>query len=384
MKMEEKNNSLSPLNSVVKSNRMIESIYSLSAIEQKLILSLCSKISSNDNVFNDFKMTVNEFANFLGIDNSEYNFNRTVKKKCEDLASKTITINNGTQKKPDWLIFNWFNYIRYESGKGVVSMKFHEKLEPYLLNIQEAYTKYRLGYVMNFKCEHTFRIYELLKEYEKIGERTLPVEELKLMMFSEKGSTYSKYSHFKARVILPAIREINKYSDLEVELIAEEKEAKKVVGLVFSIRNTKKYKYPIDTYMEWEELNKKTKEEIQELFDNLFLKEYKINYPKIKTDLFVKEAILQTYQEIKEGEYDDKDIKSPLLYFRAVLIKKHAKMTGEEITNTMLSRYEIMQLHPEIMMKSPKKNILDEEEETENENFLEITEENEETSEIQE
>ena len=42
---------LSVDNQVVKSNKMIESIYHLTAVEQKLVLSLCSKISSNDNMF---------------------------------------------------------------------------------------------------------------------------------------------------------------------------------------------------------------------------------------------------------------------------------------------------------------------------------------------
>jgi plasmid replication initiation protein len=66
----------------------------------------------------------------------------------------------------------------------------------------------------------------LLKEYERIGERTLTVEEIKEYLMLESGK-YSKYNHFKTRVINKALEEINRFSDLKVELIKENKERKK-------------------------------------------------------------------------------------------------------------------------------------------------------------
>ena len=112
-------------------------------------------------------------------------------------------------------------------------MKFNNDLEPYLLSLQQQYTKYKLGYVVNFKSEYSFRIYELLKEYERIGERTLTVQEIKEYLMLDSNGTYSKYSHFKTRVILKSIAEINKYSDLKVELLKENKERKKGCGVGF-------------------------------------------------------------------------------------------------------------------------------------------------------
>lgn len=346
MEKENIEESLSVVNQVVKSNKMIESMYHLSAVEQKLILSLCSKIKNTDNVFNCFDLSVNEFANFMNIDNKDYELNRTLKKKCEELAAKTLTINKGTAKNPKLYIFNWFHHIQYEPGKGMISMQFHESLEPYLLNLQEKYTKYRLGYVMNFKYEHSFRIYELMKEYERIGERTLPLDELKNMLFTQKDNSYQKYSHFKARVINKALEEINKFSDLTVTLIKEEKQGKKVVGLVFEIRPNK-LKMPIDEWQEADEIRKLPKSDLQRLLKNIILKYYKIELKESSTDLFDKEAIAQLYIEIKNGEYEDKVIKTPIPYFKGVLIKKHAMMTGEEITKTQIAKHENLMIFEE-------------------------------------
>lgn len=95
---------LSLNNQVVKSNKIVQGKYKMSALEHKLVLTLCSKISSEDEMFNEFSMTANEFANFLGVDNKDYEFNRTLKKKCKDLNSKDIEINLRNKTKPGLVV----------------------------------------------------------------------------------------------------------------------------------------------------------------------------------------------------------------------------------------------------------------------------------------
>ena len=326
-------------NQVVKSNKMIQGKYKMSALEQKLVLTLCSKIKSDDDMFMEFTMTVNEFANFLGIDNKDYEFNRTLKRKCKILNNKDIEMNLGTKENPDWLFFHWFEYIRYIPGTATIKMKFSPVLEPYLLNLKETYTKYSLGYVINFKSEYSFRFYEIMKQYESIGERTITIEEIKDLLMIDKDK-YTKYSHLKAKVIQKAIEEINKYSDIKINLEKEEKEGKKVVGLVFSI-NKNDYRYPVDNWLEYEKYNKKTKEELQVILDNLILARYKIHLSNNSTDLFCKEAILELIMDLKNNEFENTNIKYPIPYFTSVLQEKEKKLTGKEITKTQLRRYEI-------------------------------------------
>ena len=142
-----------------------------------------------------------------------------------------------------------------------------------------------------------------MKQYETIGERTITIEEIKdlLMIDSDK---YTKYSHLKAKVIQKAIEEINRYSDIKVELQKEEKEGKKVVGLVFSI-NKSDYRYPVDNWLEFENYNKKTKEELQKILDSLIQARYKIHFDTNRTDLFCKEAILQLIMELKNNDFEN-------------------------------------------------------------------------------
>ena len=151
---------------------------------------------------------------------------------------------------------------------------------------------------------------------------------------------YTKYSHLKAKVIQKAIEEINKYSDIKINLEKEEKEGKKVVGLVFSI-NKNDYRYPVDNWLEYEKYNKKTKEELQAILDNLILARYKVHLSSNSTDLFCKEAILELIMELKSNEFENTNIKYPIPYFTSVLQEKEKKLTGKEITKTQLRRHEI-------------------------------------------
>lgn len=221
-------------------------------------------------------------------------------------------------------------------------MKFSPVLEPYLLNLKETYTKYRLGYVINFKSEYSFRLYEIMKQYEAIGERTLTIEEIRglLMIDSDK---YQKYNHLKVKVIQKAIDEINKYADIKINLEKEEKEGKKVIGLVFSI-NRNDYKYPIDNWLEYDSYSKKTKQELQKILNGLILARYKMQFDNIRTDLFCKEAIFQLIMELKSNDYENNNIKHPIPYFTKILQEKHKQFTGEEISNTDLRRYEMEQI----------------------------------------
>lgn len=100
-------------NQVVKSNTMIQGKYKMSALEHKLVLTLCSKVTSNSDMFTEFTMTADEFANFLGVENKDYEFNRTLKRKCKTLNTKDIEMNLRNKRKSGLVVFSlvWIHKI---------------------------------------------------------------------------------------------------------------------------------------------------------------------------------------------------------------------------------------------------------------------------------
>jgi len=83
------------------------------------------------------------------------------------------------------------------------------------------------------QSSYSIRIYELLKQYQKLSMREYYLEELRHVLQIDPG-IYEKYNDFKKRVILQAQSEINALTDIKFSF-EEIKEGKRVIGLRFNI-----------------------------------------------------------------------------------------------------------------------------------------------------
>ncbi|WP_196888949.1 replication initiation protein [Aureivirga sp. CE67] len=95
-----------------------------------------------------------------------------------------------------------------------------------------AYTSYQLKYHLIIQSNHALRIYELLKQYEKIGSRTLTVEEIKIVL--EIEDKYKAYADFKRNVILISQKELANKTDIKFEF-TEIKKRRRVHAIQFNI-----------------------------------------------------------------------------------------------------------------------------------------------------
>src|SRR5690606_31316286 len=83
------------------------------------------------------------------------------------------------------------------------------------------------------------RIYELLKQYEKIQERTFLLSDLRELLGAE--NIYPAYGNFKQRVLLPAQKELKNKTDISFKL-EEIKNGRRVVKVKFIIQSVKQNK----------------------------------------------------------------------------------------------------------------------------------------------
>lgn len=212
-------------NYVVKSNHLIEAKYKLSVIEQKLVLFFISKIKESDTEFFKSSISVKEFLEITNIkNNSIYNdlFNTS-----KSIMSKPIAIKDYNS----FLIIGWFSSIEYINGEIVAI--FNQELRPYLLQMKEHFTMYQINNIIKLKSVYSIRIYELLKQYEKVGNRIIKIEELRDILKIDDNE-YKMYAHLKQRIVLPAKEELLKNSDIFFDF-DEIKTGRKVVAINFII-----------------------------------------------------------------------------------------------------------------------------------------------------
>lgn len=214
---------------IVKSNYIVEASYKLSLGEQRVIYVLSSMIRSDDKEFKDYKLTVKEFAEILGTKSKD--MYAQVARYVEGLRERDLTI----IKEKSILKTKWLSSAEYFIDDGFVELCFDPKLKPYLLMLKERFTKLSVEQMVSFASQYSGRIYELLKQYEKIGERTFKIEDLRSLLgigFAE----YKQYGLLKQRIINKAIKEINSDSDLLIDF-DEIKKSRKLESIRFIIKS---------------------------------------------------------------------------------------------------------------------------------------------------
>lgn len=219
---------------VRKANHLIEASYKLSTLEQKIILYLASTIRSDDDDFKSYLIKIREFQDFIG--NSSCHYDR-IEEMVLSLKEKNLKIVYPSESgRKVTLNVSWLSSSEYEEGSGVVKLCFDPKLKPFLLQLKCRYTKYRLKNVVQLKSQFSIRIYELLKQYERIGKRLLEVSDLRSILGIEEDQ-YLQYSDFRKRVIIPAQVELSEKTDISFEF--EELKRGRSVGQIRFIITSK-------------------------------------------------------------------------------------------------------------------------------------------------
>lgn len=217
---------------VVKSNYLIEASYRLSLQEQRLILLMVSQIKPEDKGFHIYRIAVKDFNRIVGI-KGEGSYQRT-----KELTKKLLERSMQITRDNSVLQITWLSSAEYFEGKGYVELSFDPKLKPYLLQLKEFFTRYRLQHVIRLKSSYSIKLYELLKQYENIGKRSFSLDELRKKL-GLKEDEYPFYANFKQKILSHVQSELNTNTDLLISMW-ERKAGRKVIGIVFLISSKNK------------------------------------------------------------------------------------------------------------------------------------------------
>lgn len=221
---------------VTKHNKLIEARYSLTLQEQRLILWVVSQIEPEDTDIDGFSIPIKELARFLGVERNK-NIYKQMEAITRGLVTKGVEVRN--LEKETLLQTTWLDHAFYRFGEGIVEIAVSDKLKPYLIELNKHFTSISLRVAVSLKSSYSIRIYELLKQYQKIGQREITVADLRLYL-GIKPKQYEKYAWFKRRTVLSSQQEINAKSDIHFEF-EEIKRGRKVHSLKFTI--TKNHDY---------------------------------------------------------------------------------------------------------------------------------------------
>ena len=226
---------------IKKANDLIESRYKFDIWETRIFLSVLSQIRRDDQEFHSYRIRYRDVINVFGLKSGDaYAYLRD---GARSLMEKKFVLNyeeKGVKREKLYHILRTVDVMQDgEEGKtGATSNEYvdvvvEDIMRPLLLQLQKNFTAYDLQNVVKLGV-YPIRVYELLKQYQTIGHRTLRVDEMKVMF--EVEDKYRMFGDFNRWIIRPAIKEINKYTDLLVTDTERIKEGRRVVAMKFSFR----------------------------------------------------------------------------------------------------------------------------------------------------
>ena len=217
--------------SVVKRDDMVQKgRHQLSVREQRCVLYAISKIKPDDTAFQEYTFSLSDFYALCGLADESYNELKAILLSLKSKSWWATIDDKGTESA-----VSWFSIVRTNKRSGVATIKFHEDMMPFLLQLtrQNAfYTSYNLQYVLPMSSQFSPRLYELLKSYQKNNrEWFFPTEELKRLLNSEN---YKNFNDFRRFVLNPAIEEINQYTDLNIAMdVVKEGRGGRITRVIF-------------------------------------------------------------------------------------------------------------------------------------------------------
>ena len=197
-----------------KANDLVEARYKFDIWETRVFTKMLTLIKRDDEDFKEYRIYLKDIINDFGLqtDKAAYQWLKTGALK---LGEKTVKIlrdtDEGLKEFRTKIVAGTESFVNDEDGK-YIDVSFHPRMKPYLLALKSRFTVYDARNILKLPSTYSIRIYELLKQYEKIGKRKFDLQELKEIVgaieyIEVKGKkvekdNYPLYGNFRQKVLL--------------------------------------------------------------------------------------------------------------------------------------------------------------------------------------
>lgn len=160
-----------------------------------------SKINPWDLSTRAVKFPIEDFQRIMGF--GKLNIGQ-LRASTDSLLCKLVHIpdENGRGMRA-FQLFKECHIFQADDGKWYMEIDAHDKALPLMFDFKSHYFKYELWNALRLKSANQVRMYEILKQYEKLGKREIEVRELRelLGVADNEYSDRTGWSNFKKKVL---------------------------------------------------------------------------------------------------------------------------------------------------------------------------------------
>lgn len=129
-----------------------------------------------------------------------------------------------------------------DMGEWYIEINAHDDALPLMFEFKDRYFTYQLWNALQLRSSNQLRMYEILKQYEKVGQRIISIDKLKELLGIDKNE-YSRYDNFKKRVLDSCQKALILLTDIQFTYEPTGKRGKggKILNLKFIIKKNDTY-----------------------------------------------------------------------------------------------------------------------------------------------
>jgi len=228
-------------NSLIKKRNVLNEIRSNSMTLQELrFFSIyLSKINSNDISTRVVRFSISDFQAIMELE-SRLKVD-DMKRVIDGLLSKIVNVPDERGGYERFQLFKKCKVSLDENSEWYVEIDAHDDALPLMFEFQSRYFSYHLWNALRLRSTNQLRMYEILKQYEKIGSRVLGVDELRELLGISKNE-YPRYDNFKTRVLDACQQALQESTDIKFTYEPYKRGQRgKILSLKFYIEKNEDY-----------------------------------------------------------------------------------------------------------------------------------------------
>ena len=232
---------------MVKENSLIHASYSLTLVEQRLLLLAIIVIREHthnnelDYIAFDkpIKIHAHNYVQQFGVD--KQTAYKNLKEATKTLFSRQFSYQEKRKKGVANVTSRWVSDIAYIDNEAVVEVMFTRSVIPLITELESNLTSYEIGQIKHLTSGYALRLYELLIAWKNKGiSPKWQIDDFRKKIGVEDGK-YSRMGQFKEKVLDFAVEQINDNTEMTVKY-KQFKKGRRIDSFQFSIKTKPKEK----------------------------------------------------------------------------------------------------------------------------------------------
>lgn len=222
---------------IVKANSLINASYNLEVTEQRLILlSIFHARETGKGITAESKLEIHarDYMEHFKVDKSAAY--EALKGAVQNLFNRQFSFKEQEDDGTEFVVKSrWVSQIAYAEEQAKLQIIFAPAVVPLITKLEKQFTSYQLKQVSQLTSKYAIRLYEILISWRSVEKTPIfEIEDLRFRLGIEENE-YKRMSDFKSRVLDPAIKQINEFTDIKAQY-HQHKSGRIITGFDFKFK----------------------------------------------------------------------------------------------------------------------------------------------------